>query len=480
MNSNLEIGQLINNYRIIKESGRGAFSIVYHAVHEESSTDVALKIVSKFNFKDVQRKLLIENEKNILKTLDFPFIAEYYDYFETETLVGLVMEYVDNGSCLSFVNKYGVLSEENARHFFCQLIATLVYLYQDICVSHRDIKAENILIDKNFNIKLIDFGFSHFIKEGKPILCESCGSPAYASPEVLKGQPFSLMSDIWSSGIFLYAILVGQLPFVDENIQRLQQKVIYTEPKYPQNLNSDLKDLLTKLLKKKYSQRIQLFDIWCHPWILQYKLTNSFSNPSFFNNYQRIPIDQSIIDEIINEEDLLNNSTKSTLYRIKKRQNILELTSKFSNSLIFPKIFKNNNLSTSNSNSSNSNISTSKTSSTQKTEIKFVSRPRIPSMEEKKTVPPIPIQPKNNNIGESNSGRSRENKPIIPLPKPSALIPNNKNEVLINNNNNLKDDSQLLTRQQQLQKLMENKKNSPKSPTQRRRSDSMFSDFSKI
>lgn len=302
--NNIVPGTTLGNYTILKLTGRGAFSSVYQAVHNLTGIKVALKVVLASSLSETMQKAMVENEINVFKLIDHPLLVEYYESFFDKEYFVVALEFVEGGSILSYINKFGKLSEDVARHYFCQLLQALEYLQCKCRIAHRDLKAENVLIDENHNIRLIDFGFSHVMTNKIPVINGPCGSPAYAPPEVLKNQPFTPLSDMWSAGVFLYGITTGTLPFVDDNIQRLMQKIVYTEPKFGPNVSPQLKDLILKLLKKNSSQRITIHEIWSHPWIAMYRGIGELPKLS---NITRLPVRSDIVTKMsmqINPQDL--------------------------------------------------------------------------------------------------------------------------------------------------------------------------------
>ena len=157
---------------------------------------------------------------------------------------------------------------DEARKFFVQLLSALEYVHTTLHIVHRDIKAENVLLDKNFNARLIDFGLCNTWQNG--MLLTSCGSLCYASPEIVAGRPYSTPTDIWSLGCLLFAMAVGTLPFYDSNQKRLAQKILYGQPVMPSTLSDELADLLTKLLVKDPNERATIQQIKEHPWVRDY------------------------------------------------------------------------------------------------------------------------------------------------------------------------------------------------------------------
>jgi serine/threonine protein kinase len=155
-----------------------------------------------------------------------PFVTELFQALDDDTNYYLVMEFVEHGNMLDYVNLNGRVNEDQARRFFTQLIWVLEYLHFERKVAHRDLKCENVLLDRYDNIRLIDFGLSTAFSDLNPQLATACGSPAYAAPEMVKGNQYTKSADIWSAGILLFAVCTGYLPFDDDNVERMLLKIV--------------------------------------------------------------------------------------------------------------------------------------------------------------------------------------------------------------------------------------------------------------
>ncbi|OHS93271.1 CAMK family protein kinase [Tritrichomonas foetus] len=206
-------------------------------------------------------------EVSIMKTLDHPNIITLYNILEDDKFLFLAMEYVSCGSLLAYINSHGPLSEKEAARIIRQLFSAVEYLHNEAGVIHRDIKAENILLDHNMNIRLIDFGLSRRIPHHIKLFKTACGSTAYASPELVSGQPYSVQSDIWSIGVVLYAMMTGTLPFFDSNMKKISDLILHAEPKYPRHFSAPLVDLLKRLLHKNPMERITLEEVKNHEFV---------------------------------------------------------------------------------------------------------------------------------------------------------------------------------------------------------------------
>ncbi|OHS97300.1 CAMK family protein kinase [Tritrichomonas foetus] len=333
--SHLRPGTEIGSFILEKEIGSGAFASVWRGHHKISNSVVAIKTITKASLETEVAKTRLVREIALLKSMDHPFISEFFSCIEDSDYYFVVMEYVENGNLLDYVNNNGRLSEDQARRYFGQLVSCLDYLHFVKKVAHRDLKCENILLDTHNNIKLIDFGLSNAFTDFQPQLKTACGSPAYAAPEMIKGNPYTHSADVWSAGILLYAVVAGNLPFDDENIQRLLQKIVYTEVFYPSYLSPQLVDLLKKMICKDPEARITIDKIKEHPWFSQTEYLSLLDEMIFETSREGMPeIDRDIIQEM-NElgvdtkylsQSLLTGDTndETVLYRILNRFKLTE------------------------------------------------------------------------------------------------------------------------------------------------------------
>jgi serine/threonine protein kinase len=176
------------------------------------------------------------------------------------------MEYASGGELFNHIVKKRRLDEQEAIFFFYQIINGLEHIHKNNIV-HRDMKPENLLLSENKLLKIIDFGLSNQYKPGQ-LLQTPCGSPCYAAPEMILGRKYSgLMVDIWSSGIILYAMVCGFLPFEDKNNDKLYKKILECKYEWPDHVSPNCKDLIKKLLTVNPSKRIKLDEIKSHPFL---------------------------------------------------------------------------------------------------------------------------------------------------------------------------------------------------------------------
>ena len=244
-NSNNNHKKLIQ-FILGKKLGKGAFAIVRLATHIKTNEIVAIKILEKKKLKE-NDKIRLNREIKILKKVRHRNIVNLYNVINSKNSIYLIMEYIKGTELFSYVNDKKRLNEAEACHYYQQIISGIEYL-EKLKIVHRDIKLENIIIEDNKNVKIIDFGLSNIYPKNN-ILFSSCGSPCYASPEMIMGKHYSGSgTDIWSSGIVLFAMLCGYLPFTDVDEQKLYKKIMEGKIYFPQTISKLAKDLLKKLL----------------------------------------------------------------------------------------------------------------------------------------------------------------------------------------------------------------------------------------
>ena len=256
----------LKNYKILKTIGEGTFSKVKEAIHIPSGEKVAIKILEKSKIEDEEDLICINREINYLKNLSHPNIISLYETIETKDCFYIIMEYAEN-DLFSYIVKNNFLNELTAKKFFYQIISSIKYIHKKK-ITHRDIKPENILLTQNNQkVKLIDFGLANNYSNND-LLSTSCGSPCYAAPEMVLGKKYKgIQIDIWSSGIVLYAMLCGYLPFEDDTDENIYRNVILGKFDLPNRLSIHSKDLIKKILEVNPNKRIKLNDIFQHQFL---------------------------------------------------------------------------------------------------------------------------------------------------------------------------------------------------------------------
>ncbi|XP_075298478.1 serine/threonine-protein kinase SIK2 isoform X1 [Opisthocomus hoazin] len=253
-------------YDIEGTLGKGNFAVVKLARHRITRSEVAIKIIDKSQLDAVNLEK-IYREVQIMKMLDHPHIIKLYQVMETKSMLYLVTEFAKNGEIFDYLASHGRLSESEARRKFWQILSAVEYCHGRKIV-HRDLKAENLLLDNNMNIKIADFGFGNFYKSGEP-LTTWCGSPPYAAPEVFEGQQYEgPQLDIWSMGVVLYVLVCGALPFDGPTLPLLRQRVLEGRFRIPYFMSEECEHLIRRMLVLDPSKRLTIAQIKQHKWML--------------------------------------------------------------------------------------------------------------------------------------------------------------------------------------------------------------------
>uniref|UniRef100_L7N1D5 non-specific serine/threonine protein kinase n=1 Tax=Myotis lucifugus TaxID=59463 RepID=L7N1D5_MYOLU len=263
--------------------GEGSYAKVKSAYSERLKFNVAVKIIDRKKAPADFLEKFLPREIEILTMLNHRSIVKTYEIFETsDGKVYIVMELGVQGDLLEFIKTRGALHEDDARKKFHQLSSAIKYCH-DLDIVHRDLKCENLLLDKDFNIKLSDFGFSKRClrdDSGRLALSKTfCGSAAYAAPEVLQGIPYQpKVYDIWSLGVILYIMVCGSMPYDDSNIKKMLRIQKEHRVNFPRSksLTSECKDLIYRILQPDVNRRLHIDEILSHCWV-QPKVRGLFS-----------------------------------------------------------------------------------------------------------------------------------------------------------------------------------------------------------
>ncbi|KAD6119622.1 hypothetical protein R6Q59_025668 [Mikania micrantha] len=285
----------LSNYRLGKTLGFGAFGKVKVAQHILTGIKVAIKILVRQSINDSDGERL-KREIKIMRVLSHPHIVKLYEVIETRSTIYVIMEYMNSGELFDYITENHRLGENEARHFFQQIISGVesCHLHK---VVHRDLKPENLLLDSKGNVKVADFGLANVMRDGH-FLKTSCGSPNYASPEVISGHLYAGPEvDVWSCGVILYALLSGGLPFDDEIMTVLLAKIksgIFTFPNY---FSFGARDLITRMLIVDPVNRITIPEIYKHSWF-QVNLPRYIADPSVNASWSAKKVDAQVLEEM--------------------------------------------------------------------------------------------------------------------------------------------------------------------------------------
>ncbi|XP_075693751.1 serine/threonine-protein kinase BRSK2 isoform X5 [Rhinoderma darwinii] len=258
--------QYVGPYRLEKTLGKGQTGLVKLGIHCVTCQKVAIKIVNREKLSE-SVLMKVEREIAILKLIEHPHVLKLHDVYENKKYLYLVLEHVSGGELFDYLVKKGRLTPKEARKFFRQIISALDFCHSH-SICHRDLKPENLLLDEKNNIRIADFGMAS-LQVGDSLLETSCGSPHYACPEVIRGEKYDgRKADIWSCGVILFALLVGALPFDDDNLRQLLEKVKRGIFHMPHFIPPDCQNLLCGMIEVDPFKRLTLENIQKHSWYI--------------------------------------------------------------------------------------------------------------------------------------------------------------------------------------------------------------------
>ena len=329
------------NYYLKETIGEGAFAKVKLGIHIPTGEKVAIKILNKEHFSDDSSEknniIKIRKEINILKRIHHKNIIQLYEIMESSSNLYIIMEYCENKELFDYIISKKFLQEKEACRLFQQIIDGVEYLHLSN-ITHRDLKLENLLLDENYRIKITDFGLSYLGKNIDDLIETHCGTPSYAPPEMLRGEKYNgILSDIWSCGIILYTMLVGNLPCSESKEELVYENIMQNNYYFPENISKEAKDLIKNMLMINPKERYNFEQIKTHPW---FNLVKPKLKPGIVYGVHKIPIDNYILSRIEKygydkdkcKDSILNNNfdENCSIYYLTLKQIIREKKSSIS------------------------------------------------------------------------------------------------------------------------------------------------------
>eukprot|EP00755_Sulcionema_specki_P027986 Sspe_Gene.88907::Locus_60812_Transcript_1_1_Confidence_1.000_Length_991::g.88907::m.88907 len=285
----------IGKYELGRTLGSGTFSKVKEGVDVETGVRYAVKIVDKALLTKGHMEQQLKREIAIMKLLDHENVLRMVDVLQTGKNIYLILDLLTGGDLFDKLDQAKRFEEAQAQSFFQQLVSGLYYLHSQ-GIAHRDLKPENLLLDDKGCLKIADFGFSRLLNN-QQLLQTVCGTPNYMAPEVLKEQGYDgKKADIWSSGVILYAMLAGYLPFDDPNMNVLCDKIEAGEYRMSRKFSPKAVDIIGRMLTVDPARRITLDEVIRHPFF-----TPGFDQEKFDRSLKPVNPTPKQIDSALTE-----------------------------------------------------------------------------------------------------------------------------------------------------------------------------------
>ncbi|KAK3802703.1 hypothetical protein RRG08_001966 [Elysia crispata] len=245
----------LDDFDFLKVLGKGTFGKVIMCKEKATNQLYAIKILKKAVIiaKDEVAHTLTENR--VLQTTNHPFLTQLKYSFQTADRLCFVMEYVNGGELFFHLSRERVFSEERTKFYGAEIVSALGYLHENNIV-YRDLKLENLLLDKDGHIKIADFGLCKQEMTYGASTNTFCGTPEYLAPEVLEDNDYGRAVDWWGTGVVMYEMMCGRLPFYNKDHDVLFELILVQNVKFPRNLSEEAKSLLSGLLVKKPRERL--------------------------------------------------------------------------------------------------------------------------------------------------------------------------------------------------------------------------------
>jgi len=256
----------VGRYEVGRTIGQGTFAKVKFAVDADTGAAVAMKVLDKETILSHRMLHQIKREISVMKIVRHPNIVKLNEVLAGKTKIYIILELITGGELFDKIARHGKLRENEARKYFQQLIDAIDYCHSK-GVYHRDLKPENLLLDARGNLKVSDFGLSTLCQNGVGLLHTTCGTPNYVAPEVLGKNGYDgSAADIWSCGVILYVLMAGYLPFEENDLPSLYEKITAAKYSCPYWFSPGATSLIRRILDPNPRTRITIEEIRENPW----------------------------------------------------------------------------------------------------------------------------------------------------------------------------------------------------------------------
>merc|ERR1712141_440831 len=243
------------NFEFLKVLGKGTFGKVILCREKATNHLYAMKILKKDVIIKKDEVTHTMTEKRVLQKTNHPFLLTLKYSFTTVDRLCLVTEYVNGGELYFHLAKERQFSEDRTRFYGAEIISAIDYLHTN-AIIYRDLKLENLLLDKDGHIKIADFGLCKEDIRWGTTTKTFCGTPEYLAPEVLDDVNYGRAVDWWGVGVVMYEMMVGRLPFYNQDHEIMFENILASDVRFPSKMSDNARDLLTGLLVKEPAKRL--------------------------------------------------------------------------------------------------------------------------------------------------------------------------------------------------------------------------------
>ncbi|CAN6916390.1 unnamed protein product [Brassica oleracea] len=310
---------LLGKYELGRLLGSGSFAKVHVARSIETEQLMAVKIIDKKRTAKAGMEPMIIREIEAMRRLQHhPNVLKIHEVMATKTKIYLVMELAVGGEIYTKIRDSGRLKESEARRYFQQLVSALTFCHRE-GIAHRDVKPQNLLLDKEGNLKVSDFGLSALPEDRRStgMLHTACGTPAYTAPEVIAHRDYDgAKADSWSCGVFLYVLLAGHVPFNDSHIVLMYRKIQGRDYKFPNWISKPARSIIYRLLDPNPATRMSIEAVTETKWFKKSLETSEFK-PNVLESDERLG---PLRGDTITAFDLISLSTEWDLSGLFERR----------------------------------------------------------------------------------------------------------------------------------------------------------------
>ncbi|CAR23982.1 cAMP-dependent protein kinase type 3 [Lachancea thermotolerans] len=257
----------LNDFHILRTLGTGSFGRVHLVRSNHNGRFYAMKVLKKRTIVKLKQVEHTNDERRMLSIVSHPFIIRMWGTFQDAEQVFMIMDYIEGGELFSLLRKSQRFPNPVAKFYAAEVCLALEYLHAHEII-YRDLKPENVLLDKNGHVKITDFGFAKYVPD---VTFTLCGTPDYIAPEVVSTKPYNKSVDWWSFGILIFEMLAGYTPFYDSNTMKTYENILNAQLQFPPFFHADVQDLLSQLITRDLSKRLGNLqngseDVKNHPW----------------------------------------------------------------------------------------------------------------------------------------------------------------------------------------------------------------------